>query len=652
MLADSPILLCLSMRFLVVALLFVCNAVLANTHPYHQPTKKEIQRAVATVKADSRMPPNAQFISVGPADPTKKSVLDHADSVQPIIGMVLRDRKTRKVYEVFASATNGTVQEWRRVDGVQPMLTFDDFDSAAAIVRSHKGWVKGLERRGLTPNDVVLDTWASGIPLTSMPFRIVRVLTYQKSSSANNLYYDRPVEGLVCTVNLDAHRVSEFYDKDEAPVPKSMGDFDLEYKNNPRAQAPFKIQQNAKRAVKIANNQISWMGWTFSALLHAREGLVIHRARFADQGKERSVLHRMGLSEMVVPYGDTSLYWYWRSAFDVGEYGVGNLTTPLTPGVDVPENVQLLDAVFARPDGSPLEIKRAIAVYERDAGIVWKHADPFTGDNRVRRGRELVVMSITTVGNYDYSLAYVFGLDGTIKVEVGLTGILLTKGVRDSTIASFSDNQMYGTLVAPNTLAPNHQHFFNFRIDMDVDGVSNRVSEMQMWSPPHEENRYGNAIAMDDYEWLYEGEAHGDVSTQYARTWKVSSTSTKNMLGGLPAYMLMPGSNATPFLEPFHSLWERATFLKHHLWCTRFSDDEMYAAGPYPNQNFKSSGVELYAKNNESLRSNDVVLWYTVGITHNPRPEEWPIMNVHKLAFTLAPVGFFDKNPALFLKPR
>lgn len=639
----------LHMRLLsaCVTLLCVAGAVFAGT-PYHQPSKTEIENAVAAVRADSRCPQQVQFISVGPADPIKQRVLTSPDSVPATIGMVLRDRKRRTVYEVFVESKSAAIVEWRRVDGAQPMLTFDDFDSATAIVREHEGWRKGLKRRGLTPDDVVLDAWASGIPNSSLPFRIVRVLTYQRSSKSNNLYYDRPIEGLVCSVNLDGRRVIEFHDKDVAPIPPSSADFDVEYKQHPRAQAPFKIVQNAKSAITINGSEISWMGWRFNALLHARDGLVIHRVRFADQLRERSILHRLGLSEMVVPYGDTSQYWYWRAAFDVGEYGVGNLTSGLRVGTDLPENSRTLDAVLAGPSGQPLVINRAIGVYERDAGIIWKHADPFTGDNRVRRGRELVVMSITTVGNYDYSLAYVFSVDGTIKVEVGLTGILLAQGSNDTV---GKGTAKYSSLVAPNVIAPNHQHFFCFRIDMDVDGTANTVSEMDMWSPPGKENHYGNAIAMDDYEWLFETEAHGDCSLQAARKWKVSSTTSKNSLGGYTSYMIVPGSNALPYLEPSHILWKRAAFLKHHLWATHFNDSEMYAAGMYPNQSSGGDGVEEYARNNQSLRAKDVVLWYTVGITHHPRPEEWPIMNVHSASFKIEPYGFFDKNPALFLRP-
>jgi primary-amine oxidase len=261
-------------------------------------------------------------------------------------------------------------------------------------------------------------------------------------------------------------------------------------------------------------------------------------------------------------------------------------------------------------------------------------------------------MSITTVGNYDYSLAYVFGLDGAIKVEVGLSGILLAKGVPDTVYNQNSPyGQMFGTLVSPNIITPNHQHFFCFRLDLDVDGQQNTVSEMDMWSPPKEENRHGNAIEMDDYEWFFENEAHGDINLQRSRKWVVRSTTTRNILGGAPAYMLVPGSNAVPYLEPDHVLFSRAGFLKHHVWATRYKDAEMYAAGMYPSQSVGGDGVVKYAQDNESIRNKDVVLWYTMGISHHPRPEEWPIMNTHQLSFKLEPMGFFDRNPALFLKP-
>ena len=41
------------------------------------------------------------------------------------------------------------------------------------------------------------------------------------------------------------------------------------------------------------------------------------------------------------------------------------------------------------------------------------------------------------------------------------------------------------------------------------------------------------------------------------------------------------------------------------------------------------------------------MVWHTFGVTHVPRPEDWPVMPVEYAGFHLVPVGFFDRNPAL-----
>jgi len=60
---------------------------------------------------------------------------------------------------------------------------------------------------------------------------------------------------------------------------------------------------------------------------------------------------------------------------------------------------------------------------------------------------------------------------------------------------------------------------------------------------------------------------------------------------------------------------------------------------------------DLKAADDAALEGEDVVVWYTMGVTHTPRPEEWPIMNVHRIGFSLMPAGFFTRNPALDVPP-
>ena len=75
--------------------------------------------------------------------------------------------------------------------------------------------------------------------------------------------------------------------------------------------------------------------------------------------------------------------------------------------------------------GSRVHIRRAVALYERDGGIAWKH------ETEARRARDLVLSFVSTVGNYDYGFEWVFHQDGAIEVRVLLTGVMAAKAVAD-----------------------------------------------------------------------------------------------------------------------------------------------------------------------------------------------------------------------------
>ena len=64
-----------------------------------------------------------------------------------------------------------------------------------------------------------------------------------------------------------------------------------------------------------------------------------------------------------------------------------------------------------------------------------------------------------------------------IRVMVGATGLDIVKGVASTSMtdATAAEDTVYGTLIAPSLVAPNHDHFFNYRLDFDVDGTNNSV---------------------------------------------------------------------------------------------------------------------------------------------------------------------------------
>jgi primary-amine oxidase len=144
-----------------------------------------------------------------------------------------------------------------------------------------------------------------------------------------------------------------------------------------------------------------------------------------------------------------------------------------------------------------------------------------------------------------------------------------------------------------------------------------------------------------------ESEAQRLVDMASSRRWKVINEGHRNALGEAVGYLLIPGENSTPYMAPASWVRKRAGFVNAHLWVTPFDPAEMNAAGAYVNQSQGGGGLTQWTSGNRSIENTDVVLWYTLGVTHIPRPEEWPVMPVHRAGFQLVPSGFFTRNPTL-----
>lgn len=346
--------------------------------------------------------------------------------------------------------------------------------------------------------------------------------------------------------------------------------------------------------------------------------------------------------EMVVPYGDATFAHNTQNAFDAREYGLGQLANSLELGCDCLGHIQYFDAALADGAGNPRIIKNAICLHEEDYGIGWKHTDWRTDHVEVRRSRRLVISFFCTVGNYDYGFYWSFYQDGTIEVEVKLTGILNT-GTFDETGKS-----KYGSEIAPGLNAANHQHFFNFRLDTMLDGLKNSVVETETKAELEgPENPHSNAFYAVSKIFQTEKEAARILDMPSQRTWKIINKNSLNFVNQPVGYKIMPGENCLPFAHESSSVLKRAGFIKNHLHVTQFNENEMYATGKFPNQNKGGDGLPKYIEADRSIDDEDIVVWYTMGHHHIPRPEDWPVMPTAYINFQLKPVGFFNRNPAL-----
>src|SRR5205085_10118781 len=91
-------------------------------------------------------------------------------------------------------------------------------------------------------------------------------------------------------------------------------------------------------------------------------------------------------------------------------------------------------------------------------------------------------------------------------------------------------------------------------------------------------------------------------------------------------------------------------FTFHHLWVTPYRDGELYAGGRHPSQaGSRYTDTLFHYANDDPIKNRDIVVWYSLGDTHVPRPEDYPIMSNMKLSVSFRPDGFFERNPAIGL---
>jgi primary-amine oxidase len=557
---------------------------------------------------------------------------------------VLLDNATRTTYEAIASLTRGCVLRWTAVPGVQPSIVFDEFVECEAAVRADPRWQDAMRKRGVTDFSLaMIDPWSAG----NFGFageagrRLVRALTWVRRHPADN-GYARPVANLLALVDLDDMKVLEVEDGGVIALPPEDANYSADAAGTRADLKPLEIRQPEGPSFALAGHELSWQRWRMRLGFTPREGLVLHTVTYSDGGRARPVLYRASVVDMVVPYGDPRPTYFHRNAFDVGEYGIGYLANSLERGCDCLGEIRYLDAVVNDSRGAAVTIAKAICIHEEDDGILWKHLDWRTGSREVRRSRRLVVSFIATVGNYEYGFYWRFYQDGTIQLEVKLTGIISNGAVMPG------EKPPWGELVAPQVYGPIHQHFFSVRLDMMVDGLENSVYEVDtVADPPGPQNPHGGAFRTRATLLGRESTAQRIVDPLAGRFWKIVNPAVVNRLGEPVGYKLVPGENVLPFAAPEAQVSRRAGFMAKHLWVTRYDPRERYATGDYPNQHPGGAGLPSYVQDDAPLARADVVVWYTFGAHHVVRPEDWPVMPVASIGFMLKPVGFFDRNPAL-----
>ena len=404
---------------------------------------------------------------------------------------------------------------------------------------------------------------------------------------------------------------------------------------------PISITQPEGRSFTVDDGHVRWGKWDLRVGFNEREGLTLHQIAFDG----RPIVYRASVAEMVVPYADPAPVRFWQNYFDCGEYMFARYADSLQLGCDCLGDIHYLDAVIADDFGNPKTITNAICMHEEDYGILWKHSDLFTGSREVRRQRRLVISFFTPIGNYDYGFYWYLYLDGTIQLEVKATGIVFT--------SAYPGAAEYATEVAP--------------------GLGRAVPPAPVLrAAGHDRRRHPQRGGRGGGRAGADGRRATRTATRSARrppgctgsptpsappprasvrTWHIVNPEKTNALGQPVGYALHPGGQGHPagrrrVLDPRPG----------HLRQQRAVGDEVRPGAALPGRGLREPErrrrrAARWVQADRSVDGEDIVVWHTFGTTHFPRPEDWPVMPVDYTGFTLKPVGFFDRNPALDVPP-
>lgn len=628
-------------------------------HPLDPLTVDEIRVAVAAAVADARFA-GAAFPSVVLQEPAKADVLAWRPG-QPLVRRASVQAMTAdRTWELVVDLAGRRLLSAVERAGVEPPITLSEILSLSFVL-SNEEFRAGLRKRGITDFDKVFCAPFSagwyGNPADAAK-RLVKVGCFDTRRSTTNLF-GWPIERLYALVDLRKHEVLSVTDYGVVPIAAGDLNYDQRSLGTPReARKPTLLAQPLGKSFEIHGHEVTWGNWRFYVRVDPRVGVVISLASWRDRGAWRSVLYEGYLSEMFVPYMDADYGWQSRTYFDTGEYGAGLLASPLKPGVDCPETASFLAADFADDKGAPFTTPNAVCVFERASGDpIWRHSDAINQTYAGRPNVELVVRMAASIGNYDYLFDWVFDDAAEIEVRVGATGIDALKGVAATAMSdpAASEDTRFGTLVAPNLVAVNHDHFFDFRLDLDVDGTANsferdvyRRERLPAESPRR--SLYVVEPPIAETEGAATTASHGRPDgADGASKLRVINEARTNGVGNPVSYELLAMSHAQLLLDSDDWPAKRARFLEHDVWVTPYEPEERYAGGRYVFMGSGEDGLAAWAARDRPIRNQDIVVWVNLGMHHLTRAEDLPVMPTIWHSFKLRPFNFFDRNPAIDL---
>src|SRR6476659_998512 len=181
----------------------------------------EINKTVEVIEASPKYPSGAFFPIVTLKEPPKAELLawDPGEPFRREAFANVYSRAANRLFEAVVDLKTQKLISWVERPGVQPAVSISEYAIADSVVRADARWRMACRDRGLKPADIYIDAWAPGsVALPSAPpgTRLMRALSFFDGGLPNP--YDRPIEGVIATVDMNAQTVIDVRETGIKPV--------------------------------------------------------------------------------------------------------------------------------------------------------------------------------------------------------------------------------------------------------------------------------------------------------------------------------------------------------------------------------------------------------------------------------------------------
>ena len=424
---------------------------------------------------------------------------------------------------------------------------------------------------------------------------------------------------------------------------------------------PVIVQPHGPRyQIDHEQKYVSWLGWTFYLATSGANGVALFDVSF--QGSR--ILYSLELQEALSQYAGSDPghggLWFFDSYFGMGLWQI-----EMVPGYDCPVYATYLNTSY-HWEGDTRHTQNSICIFEYTADHpLTRHTGPQS--TTVSRNTYLVVRFVSTVGNYDYNLEYVFYLDGTMEVKYRASGYIISafyppwedqnpSSNDDTSKSTQHHSNEYGYRIHDTVSTALHTHILNYRADFDIAGdpyntfqrvdISPQTTSYS-WDQPEIPQR--NTMHLVAHNITSETSLNWPANSQ--SLYLISALNQTNKHSHSKSYRLMPGTMpGTPaHLATLNStsLGAAASWATADLFITRQHDIEPSSSSPYsyltPTDPLIDFSKFLDA---EDTVQQDLVVYFNLGNHHVPNAGDVPntLEHVSGSSVMFVPFNFADRD--------